>query len=65
MTRRTSLEEQAAFLTRRKAELGLVGRDYVPVNAGGRRTPSKQALLRKLRELAENKRLPLPFKANI
>src|SRR3546814_6143676 len=34
---RISIEEHAAFLAQRKAELGLTGRDYLPRNSGDRR----------------------------
>lgn len=62
---RESIEEQAAFLERRKKELGITGDDYVPVNQGGRRTESKKALLRSLRISAEKQGRKPTFKANI
>jgi len=41
-----TLEEKARLLAQRKAELGLEGQDYVPVNPGKRRTAAKRQLLR-------------------
>lgn len=41
-----TLEEKARLIAERKAELGLEGRDYVPVNKGTPRTPAKRQLLR-------------------
>ena len=41
-----TLEEKARFLARRKAELGIEGRNYVAVNAGTRRAEAKRELLR-------------------
>jgi hypothetical protein len=41
-----TLEEKARLIARRKAELGLEGQDYVPVNSGARRTEDKRRLLR-------------------
>ncbi len=61
----TSLKEQAKHIENRKAELGFVGFDYVPVNAGGRRTPEKQALLRRIAESARERGEAPKFKANI
>ena len=49
----------------RKAELGIVGDDYVAVNSGAARTASKKALLLTLRRLAEEQGRDLPFQANI
>ena len=48
--KRTTLKQQSEWVARRKAELGLTGNDYVAVNAGGRRTESKKALLEKIKE---------------
>jgi hypothetical protein len=42
-----------ADLEARKAELGIVGTDYVARNPGGRRTESKKALLQLLRDKAD------------
>jgi len=46
---RTTLVDQAQALAKRKVELGLSGRGYVPANSGKRRTAGKRALLRRLR----------------
>jgi hypothetical protein len=46
------LEDQERWLAQRKAELGLEGRDYVPVNNGSRRTPEKRALLQTIHDNA-------------
>jgi nucleoside 2-deoxyribosyltransferase len=43
---RITLEEKARSLAQRKAELGIEGRDYVPVNSGAHRTDAKHELLR-------------------
>ncbi len=48
---RITLEQQSAWLAKRKRELGLSGRDYVPANSGARRTAAKRALLEKLAEI--------------
>lgn len=47
-----TLEEQAAHIERRKAELGIAGDTYVTANCGSRRTDSKKALLKALAEVA-------------
>lgn len=62
---RTTLAEQSAFLLKRKAELGLTGRDYVPLNPGKHRTESKRALLEALEREARAQGLEPRFKANI
>ena len=62
---RTNLEEQAALLEKRKAELGYRGFDFVAVNPGGRRTLEKQALLRCISESARERGEAPKFKANI
>jgi hypothetical protein len=62
---KTSLKKQAKHIEKRKAELGLVGFDYVPVNAGGRRTPEKRAALRRLARVARERGEGPKFKANI
>jgi hypothetical protein len=41
-----TIEQQAEAIARWKAVNGVEGRDYVPVNNGKRRTPSKRALLK-------------------
>jgi len=61
---RTSLKEQAAHIEKRKAELGFVGSDYVPVNAGGRRTQQKRAALQRLARIARERGETPKFKAN-
>ena len=58
---RITLEQQSAWLAKRKRELGLSGRDYVPVNSGTRRTPAKQALLDKLAEIGRTSKRALRF----
>jgi hypothetical protein len=56
---RITLEEKARTLAQRKAELGIEGRDYVPVNAGARRTEAKRELLRAIeREARAQGRAP-------
>jgi hypothetical protein len=50
---RTSLAEKERDLAQRKAELGLIGRDYVAVNSGTHRTPEKRELLRAIQEEAQ------------
>ena len=50
-------------IRRRKAELGIAGRPSAPANSGKRRTDSKRALLRNLKETAEAQGRELPFKA--
>ena len=58
-----TLKELYDQIKRRKAELGIVGRPTAPVNSGRRRTDSKRALLRKLKETADAQGRELPFKA--
>jgi len=58
---RITLEQQSAWLAERKRQLGLSGRDYVPVNTGARRTPAKRALLEKLAEISRTSRRALRF----
>lgn len=58
---RITLEQQSAWLAKRKRELGLSGRDYVPVNSGTHRTPAKQALLDKLAEINRTSKRALRF----
>ena len=52
----TSLRRQAAFIEKRKAELGYEGTDYVAVNPGHARTSAKRALLRTLEKTPKSKR---------
>ena len=58
-----TVEELDDQIKRRKAELGIDGRPSTPVNSGKRRTDSKRALLRNLKEIAEAQGRDLPFKA--
>ncbi len=51
-------------IDQRKAELGIVGNNYAPLNSGSRRTPAKRAMLGALRDLAEVKGQKSKFKAN-
>ena len=50
-------------IKRRKAELGIDGRPSAPANSGERRTDSKRALLKNLKETADAQGRELPFKA--
>lgn len=59
--KRVTLEQQSTWLAKRKRELGLSGRDYVPVNSGARRTAAKQALLDKLAEINRTSKRALRF----
>jgi hypothetical protein len=59
-----TLERQAQAIERWKSENGVVGRDYVPVNDGARRTASKRALLKALSDSAAERSAPAPFLAN-
>ena len=61
--KRVTLEQQSAWLAKRKRELGLSGRDYVPVNSRACRTAAKQALLDKLAEIGRTSRRALRFVA--
>jgi len=65
--RRTTLEQQSQWLATRKKELGLKSGDYgyVAVNAGARRSPEKQRLLKKLKAVARKSRRALKFSANV
>lgn len=49
--KRVTLEQKSAWLAKRKRELGLRGRNYVPANSGTRRTLAKLALLEKLADI--------------
>lgn len=59
-----SLDEQSAWLDRRKRELAIpLGPMPELRNSGRRRTPEKRALLARLDEVARmNRREPLPAK---
>ncbi len=59
----TTLKAQNQWLAKRKLELGLSGTGYVPSNDGQRRSPSKRALLAKLRKAAQGSPVALKFKA--
>jgi hypothetical protein len=48
-----TLEEHERRLAQRKAELGLKGRDHVPMNSGTHRTAEKRELLRAIQEGAQ------------
>ncbi len=52
--KRMTLEDQARVIEDWKRRNGVSGRDYVPVNGGSHRTPSKRGMLRALAEDAEN-----------
>lgn len=61
--KRVTLNQQSAWLAKRKRELGLSGRGYVPANSGTRRTPAKRALLDKLAEIGRISKRALRFVA--
>jgi hypothetical protein len=58
-----SLERQSRAIERWKVTRGILGRDYVPVNRGARRTTSKKALLSAIRAEARDKGLAPIFAA--
>ena len=60
-----TIEELSNHILRRKAALGLSGRKYVTPNSGGRRTESKAALLRAIRDAAATEEEPSVFSAKI
>jgi hypothetical protein len=60
-----TLEEKARWLAKRKVELGLEGQDYVPVNAGARRTEAKRELLRTIDREARAQGVAPRFEARI
>jgi hypothetical protein len=62
---RIRIEDQAAWLSRRKVELGITGQDYVARNDGSRRSPEKRALLRAIHDDALAQGREPPFYANI
>jgi hypothetical protein len=62
---RTTLKAQSEWIAKRKAELGLTGKDYGSANPGGRRTPEKQVMLRKLEALRAGNPRALGFRAKI
>jgi hypothetical protein len=53
---RITIERQAESIERWKADNGVTGRDYVPVNTGARRTLSKRELLSVMEEAAAKER---------
>ena len=61
----TTLAEQAAWLAKRKAELGITGNEFVPANSGKRRTEAKRELLDVLEREARARGQEPRFKANI
>ena len=63
--RALTLKELDEQIKRRKAELGISGRPSAPANSGRRRTESKRALLKKLKDTAEAQGRELPFKARL
>ena len=63
--KRTTLKAQSEWLAKRKTELGLTGKDYVPANPGGKRTPEKQSMLRELEALRAGNPRAFGFKAKI
>lgn len=62
---RINLEEKARFLARRKAELGIAGRNYVTANAGAHRTEAKRELLRMIEREAKARSIRPRFQAAI
>lgn len=62
--RKITIEEQRAWLEKRKSELGISGDNFVPRNNGKRRTTSKRTLLEELRKMAEQDGQEPPFKAD-
>jgi len=63
--RKVTLEQQSRDIEARKIVLGVTMDVRRLVNSGARRTPSKRALLRLLRDLARKERRALPFDARI
>lgn len=61
---RITVESQAAIIEAWKSRNGVTGRDYVPVNSGVSRTPSKQALLRSLADVSADEGVAPRFSAN-
>jgi hypothetical protein len=53
--KRITLEQQARAIEAWKSQNGITGRNYVPVNEGKRRTPSKRSLLRAIAEEADRR----------
>lgn len=59
-----TIEQQSAMLEKRKAETGLSGSSFVPVNSGENRTESKRALLTDLDKTKPGNNRSRGFKAN-
>ena len=62
--REITIEELAARISRKRAELGLSGTGDAQPNSGRRRTESKRALLRNIALVAAERGEEPPFKAN-
>ena len=60
-----TLNDLAARIERRRAELGSNGAGEVMPNSGESRTAEKRTLLSLLAALAVARGIPLPFRANI
>jgi hypothetical protein len=60
---RTILADKERWLARRKAELGIEGRNYVAVNSGVRRTNAKRELLGAIEREAIARGVPPRFSA--
>ncbi|HEV2545925.1 MAG TPA: hypothetical protein VGU20_01170 [Stellaceae bacterium] len=59
----TTLERQAEAIDRFKADKGIKGRDYVPVNSGVRRTQAKRQLLSAMSKAAAVRGVEPRFRA--
>lgn len=62
--REITIKELAERISRKKAELGYSGQDYVARNSGEYRTESKRALLRNIAAAAAERGEEPAFKAN-
>jgi hypothetical protein len=62
--REITIQELAEQISRKKAELGYSGKDYVARNSGKYRTESKRALLRNIEAAAKARGEEPTFKAN-
>ena len=60
---RTTLADKERWLARRKAELGIEGRNYVAVNSGACRTSAKRELLGAIEREAIARGVPPRFSA--
>lgn len=60
----TTLADKAQSISRRKAEAGIEGRDYVIANLGTRRSPEKRDLLRTIDAEAKARGAKPRFRAN-